>query len=87
MSSGLIEGVARAGNGFASTVGEHEKLDGKVVRMLKGALAESITDCTFDIKYGQNDEDEDEDEFVLVESITESLNVTSLDDSETQASR
>ena len=86
VSSGLIEGVARAGNGFASTVGEHEKLDGKVVRMLKGALVENITDYTFDIEYRQNDQDEDEDGFIIVESITESLNVTSLDDSETQPS-
>ena len=31
-SSSLIEGVARAGNGFSQAVGENEKLDGKVVR-------------------------------------------------------
>ena len=59
VSSGLIEGVARAGNGFASTVGEHEKLDGKIVHMLKGALTENIRDYTFDVKYGSNEEDED----------------------------
>ena len=38
VSSALIEGVARAGNGFAQSVGEDEKLDGKVIRMLRGAL-------------------------------------------------
>lgn len=38
VSSALIEGVARAGNGFAQSVGEGEKLDGKVIRMLRGAL-------------------------------------------------
>ena len=38
VSSSLIEGVARAGNGFAQSVGEGEKLDGKVIRMLRGAL-------------------------------------------------
>ena len=80
VSSGLIEGVARAGNGFASTVGEHEKLDGKIVNMLKGALTEVISDYTFDVKYGPNEDDEDEDGFVLVESITESLRVTTLDE-------
>ena len=80
VSSGLIEGVARAGNGFASTVGEHEKLDGKIVHMLKGALTEHIRDYTFDVKYGSNEEEEYEDGFVLVESITEGLSVTTLDD-------
>ena len=81
VSSGLIEGVARAGKGFASTVGEHEKLDGKIVRMLKGALTEKIADCTFDIEYGQ-EENEDDEEFVLVEHVTDSLSVISLDDFE-----
>ena len=38
VSSALIEGVARAGDGFAQSVGEGETLDGKVIRMLRGAL-------------------------------------------------
>uniref|UniRef100_A0A8H7KEQ0 VWFA domain-containing protein n=1 Tax=Bionectria ochroleuca TaxID=29856 RepID=A0A8H7KEQ0_BIOOC len=38
VSHALIEGVARAGNGFAQTVADNEKMDKKVVRMLKGAL-------------------------------------------------
>ena len=82
VSSGLIEGVARAGKGFASTVGEHEKLDGKIVRMLKGALTENITDWTIDIEYGQ-EENEDDEEFVLVEHVADSLGVVSLDEFET----
>lgn len=85
VSSGLIEGVARAGNGFASTVGEHEKLDGKIVHMLKGALTENIRDYTFDVKYGASEEDEDEDGFVHVESIADSLRVATLDDPESEA--
>ena len=80
VSSGLIEGVARAGNGFASTVGEHEKLDGKIVNMLKGALTEVISDYTFDVKHGPNEDDEDKDGFVLIESITKSLRITTLDE-------
>ena len=80
VSSGLIEGAARAGKGFASTVGEHEKLDGKIVRMLKGALTENITNCTIDIEYGKDEADE---EFVLVEHVADSLSVVSLDDSDT----
>lgn len=81
VSSALIEGTARAGKGFASTVGEDEKLDGKVIRMLKGALTENI-DYTFDIKYGQNEDDED-DGFVLIDHVADSLSVISLEDSQT----
>jgi hypothetical protein len=50
-SSSLIEGVARASNGFAQAVGENEKLDGKVVRMLKAALSPHIEDYTLEIRY------------------------------------
>ena len=80
MSSGLIEGVARAGKGFASAVGEHEKLDGKIVRILKGALTENITGYSFDVKYGQNEEDEEDEGFVLVDSVGESLDAMSLNE-------
>ena len=66
--------------GFASTVGESEKLDGKIVRMLKGALTENITDYTLDINYGQNGFEVDDDDFVLVEHVTDGLSVISLDD-------
>jgi hypothetical protein len=34
VSSSLIEGVARAGNGFAQMVANNEKMDSKVVRMV-----------------------------------------------------
>ena len=50
-SSSLIEGVARAGNGFSQAVGENEKLDGKVVRMLKAALSPHISDYTLEVRY------------------------------------
>jgi len=40
-SHALIEGVARAGNGSQQAVGEGEKMDSKVVRMLKGSLTPS----------------------------------------------
>lgn len=84
VSSALIEGAARAGKGFASTVGENEKLDGKVIRMLKGALTENV-DYTFDVKYGQNEDDED-DGFVLIDHVADSLSVISLGDSQTLVS-
>jgi len=34
VSSALIEGVARAGRGFAQMVANNEKLDSKIVRMV-----------------------------------------------------
>ncbi|KAF2109629.1 von Willebrand factor type A domain-containing protein [Lophiotrema nucula] len=51
VSSSLIEGVARAGRGFAQMVANDEKLDNKIVRMLKGALTPHITDYQLQIKY------------------------------------
>ena len=51
VSHALIEGVARAGNGFAQAVQDGEKLDNRVVRMLKGALCPHITDYTLEVKY------------------------------------
>ncbi|KAF2020261.1 VIT-domain-containing protein [Aaosphaeria arxii CBS 175.79] len=69
-STALIEGVARAGNGFAQTVADGEKMDAKVVRMLKGALSPHIDDYTLEVKYS-----EELDDFELVERVVDSLNV------------
>ncbi|KAF2271159.1 VIT-domain-containing protein [Lojkania enalia] len=63
VSSALIEGVARAGRGFGQMVANNEKLDSKIVRMLKGALTPHITDYQLEIKY--------EDD--TVDSVAESL--------------
>jgi hypothetical protein len=41
VSSALIEGVARAGRGFAQMVSDQEKLDSKIVRMVSIALPPS----------------------------------------------
>ncbi|OAT01780.1 von Willebrand domain-containing protein [Blastomyces dermatitidis ER-3] len=62
-SQSLIEGIARAGDGFAQFVGDNEQLDKKVVRMLKGALTPHIKDYTAEIVY-ENDGGED---FELIE--------------------
>ncbi|CAG8414318.1 unnamed protein product [Penicillium salamii] len=51
VSHSLVEGVARAGNGFCQTVLEHEELDRKVIRMLKGALTPHISDYKLEVKY------------------------------------
>ncbi|CAH0018232.1 unnamed protein product [Clonostachys rhizophaga] len=71
VSHALIEGVARAGNGFAQTVADNEKMDKKVVRMLKGALTPHITDYSLEIKYSQKPENktDDDEDFELVEKV------------------
>jgi len=68
-SHSLIEGVARAGNGFSQLVGEDEKMNSKVVRMLKAALTPHVKDYTLEIKY----EAADDEEFELVEKVVDAL--------------
>jgi von Willebrand factor type A domain/Vault protein inter-alpha-trypsin domain len=67
-SSSLVTGIARAGDGFAQFVGEGEKMEKRVVRMLKGALTPHIKDYTMEVKF-----DKAEEEYEIVESVTESL--------------
>ncbi|KAF9170529.1 hypothetical protein BGX20_008864, partial [Mortierella sp. AD010] len=76
-SHALIEGVAKAGNGFSQSVGEGEKMQSKVVRMLKGALSPHVTDYTLEVKYSDKDNvtDVDDDDFEIVERVTDSLNI------------
>lgn len=76
VSHSLIEGVARAGNGFSQSVAENERLDTKVVRMLKGALSPHVTDYTLEVKYsGSMDNTEEDDDFEIVEKVADSLKV------------
>lgn len=76
VSHALIEGVAKAGDGFSQTVGEGEKMDTKVVRMLKGALSPHIKDYTLEVKYSKDESISDEDDdFVEVERVADSLRV------------
>ncbi len=56
VSHSLIEGLARAGNGFAQAVQNGERLDNSVVRMLRGALSPHITDYTLEVKYEASEE-------------------------------
>ncbi|KAI4205079.1 MAG: hypothetical protein LQ350_000706 [Teloschistes chrysophthalmus] len=70
VSHALIEGVARAGNGFAQQVNTGEKLDSKVIRMLKGGLSPHTTDYRLEVKYEDSDED-----FQLVEKVKDALRV------------
>ncbi|KAJ6780158.1 hypothetical protein PWT90_01974 [Aphanocladium album] len=66
-SHSLIEGVSRAGRGFSQSVGENEKMNKKVVRMLKGALTPHINDYNLEIKY----EKENDEDFELVEKVSD----------------
>ena len=70
VSHALIEGVARAGNGFAQSVNDNEKLDSKVIRMLKGGLSPHTTDYSLEVKYDDPDE-----AFEVVEKVTDALKV------------
>ncbi|KAK7421638.1 hypothetical protein QQX98_002105 [Neonectria punicea] len=79
-STSLIEGVARAGNGFSQTVGDDEKMDKKVVRMLKGALFPHITDYSLEIKYEKSDTttEKDDDDFEVIEKVMDALSIKTL---------
>lgn len=56
-SHSLVEGIARAGNGFSQSVIEYEELARKVVRMVKGALTPHIFDYTLEVQYDGKDDD------------------------------
>ena len=84
VSHSLIEGVARAGNGFSQAVGENEKLDAKVVRMLKGAMFPHITDYSLEVQYEAGDNETDD--FEIVEKVADSLKVK-LDLTEAEAEK
>lgn len=72
VSHSLIEGVAKASNGFSQTVQKGEKMNSKVVRMLKGALSPHINDYTLKVKYSTS---EANDDFEIVEKVADSLKV------------
>jgi hypothetical protein len=78
VSHSLIEGIAHAGNGFSQSVGEGEKMDAKVIRMLKGALSPHIMDYKLEVKYAgsmANESADTDDDFEIVEKVADSLKV------------
>jgi hypothetical protein len=88
VSHSLIEGIARAGNGFSQSVGEGERMETKLVRMLKGALSPHVTDYSMEVKYGVPNSAPEEDEYEIIEKISDALSVqVNLDDerAETEA--
>ncbi|KAF6835754.1 von willebrand domain containing protein [Colletotrichum musicola] len=68
-SHSLIEGLARAGRGFAQSVSDQEKMSGKVVRMLKAALTPHVTDYSLEVKYRDDNDSETEpdDDFEIID--------------------
>lgn len=80
VSHTLVEGVARAGNGFAQFVAEGEGTDKKVVRMLKGALYPHLTNRTMEVRYGKKTEMVKDDDFELVEKVDYCLNIKDSDE-------
>jgi hypothetical protein len=76
VSHALIEGLARAGNGFAQTVMDNEKMNSKVLRMLKAALTPHIKDYTLEIKYAADPKvDDDDDGFEVIEKVMDALSI------------
>lgn len=71
VSHSLIEGIAKAGNGFAQCVQAGEKMNSKVVRMLKGALSPHVNDYTLEVKYASSSDSD----FEVVEKVADSLHV------------
>ncbi|KAI7785875.1 von willebrand domain containing protein [Diaporthe eres] len=69
VSHSLVEGLARAGRGFAQTVGENEKMDRKVMRMLKNVLTPHVSNYTISVKYAKGEVSclEGDDGFDLVD--------------------
>lgn len=67
-STSLVEGIARAGNGFAQFVDDSEKMENRVVRMLKGALSPHIKDYNLEVKYAEPSKAMNDD-FEIIESI------------------
>ncbi|KAF3000607.1 hypothetical protein E8E14_001274 [Neopestalotiopsis sp. 37M] len=67
-SHSLIEGVARAGQGFSQSVADREQMGSKVVRMLKGALFPHVKDYSLELKGIPNT---GEDEFEIIENVSD----------------
>lgn len=76
-SHSLIEGIARAGNGFSQSVSSSERMNSKVVRMLKASLFPHIKDYTLEVKYEKPETsmDDDDDDFEIIEKVMDALDI------------
>lgn len=80
VSHTLVEGVARAGNGFAQFVADAEGTDVKVMRMLKSALYGHTEDYQLEVHYKSKERPSestkaDDDEFEIVEKVQDCLHI------------
>ncbi|KAB5559754.1 von Willebrand factor type A domain-containing protein [Coniochaeta sp. 2T2.1] len=77
VSHALIEGLARAGNGFSQAVLDNEKMNSKVLRMLKAALTPHVKDYTLEVKYEPkpNKTDDEDADFEIIEKVMDALTV------------
>ncbi|KAB5546956.1 von Willebrand factor type A domain-containing protein [Coniochaeta sp. 2T2.1] len=77
VSHALIEGLARAGNGFSQVVLDNEKMNSKVLRMLKAALTPHVRDYTLEVKYEPkpNKTDDEDADFEIIEKVMDALTV------------
>ncbi|KAH9908297.1 von Willebrand factor type A domain-containing protein [Xylariomycetidae sp. FL2044] len=78
-SSALVEGVARAGNGFSQSVGDSEEMSSKIVQMLKAATFPHVKEYSLEVKYGSDyssSNSADEEQFEHVDMVKECLAVS-----------
>ena len=80
VSHSLIEGLARAGNGFAQAVQLNERIDTRVVRMLKAALTPHVNNYSLEVKY------DTDDDFELIEAVNDCLKLDLPDNSQEKQS-
>jgi hypothetical protein len=77
VSHSLVEGVARAGNGFSQFVAKSEETSQKVMRMLKSALYAHTRDYALEVHYEKTEDSaaEQDDDFELVEKVDQYLHI------------
>lgn len=74
-SHALIQGAARAGNGFAQSVADNEQATTKFIRMLKGSLTPHILDYRLELKYRSASPVADDEAFELIEKVATTLSL------------
>ena len=75
-SHALIEGAARAGNGFAQFVKDDEQATTKFIRMLRASLTPHIQDYSLALKYRSTSQEAEDDGFELVETSANTLTLS-----------
>ncbi|KAF3287572.1 hypothetical protein TWF970_007289 [Orbilia oligospora] len=66
ISHALIDGLATVGGGYSQVVQLEEKLDSKVVRMLRAALGQHVSDYTLELSGSTTTTTSDEDEYDML---------------------